>query len=128
MCSPNFVTGTTISRITTNKGFRSDAVMDAGPENIKEQGGAIAGRYAVRPHSCGIYSSLPVLYAASFVLSNVVRYKPAFWMGVVEGRTTGSSALAEAMCKLVERHFPNQILESIWQERFTYGGPEQIRI
>jgi YaaC-like Protein len=123
---PQFHVGYDQITCHSQHGFRSKAVATTDPEGIKVQQGAVAGRYAVRPHATGVYSALPVLYAASFVLSNVVRYKPAFWMDVVEGRATGSSALAEAMCNVVERHFPNQTLESVWQEQFTYGGPSYV--
>jgi hypothetical protein len=123
---PHFRDG--YEEVTRDKhpGFRANSADTDISKVVKEQRGAVAGRYAVRPHRIGIYSSLPALYAASFILSNVVRYKPAFWMGVVEGGISGSAALAESLCNLVDRHFPNQILETIWHERFTYGGPAYL--
>ncbi len=85
--------------------------------------GAIAGRYFVRPLDSGIHKSTPVLFVAMFILSNLVRYKPAFWMDVIEGRSSGSVSIAEALCNVFERRFPNDVLNMIWHESFTFGTP-----
>jgi hypothetical protein len=58
--------------------------------------------------------------------SNVVRYKPAFWMKVLDGTSTGAASIVEAFCNLVERRFPYEVLESIWNERFSFGGPAYL--
>jgi hypothetical protein len=91
-----------------------------------QQAGTIAGQYLVRPLGCGVYKSMPVFFAAMFILSNVVRYKPAFWMNVIEGSTTGSVSVAESLCNVFERRFPNDVLDSIWQESFTFGAPGYV--
>ena len=88
--------------------------------------GTVAGRYFVRPLSNSLHKSFSVLFAAMFVLSNVVRYKPAFWMGQLEGIQSGSASVAEALCNLAKRRLPNDALEGIWQEGFTYGTPAYV--
>jgi hypothetical protein len=90
------------------------------------QAGTIAGRYLVRPLRSGVHDSAPVLFAAMFILSNLVRYKPAFWMDVIEGRSSGSVSVAESLCDVFERRFPNDILDSMWHESFTFGAPGYI--
>lgn len=88
--------------------------------------GTIAGQYFVRPLSSGMHKSMPILFVAIFILSNVVRYKPAFWMDVIEGRTSGSISVAESLCNVFERRFPNDVLDAIWRESFTFGTPGYV--
>jgi hypothetical protein len=103
-------------------GFRKrDSGVDLAFAALEQ--GTIAGRYLVRPLPCGVHKSTSVLFAAMFVLSNVVRYKPAFWMDVIEGRTCGSVSVAESLCNVFERRFPNDVLDLIWHEKFTFGAP-----
>jgi hypothetical protein len=85
--------------------------------------GTIAGRYFVRPLGCGLHKSMPLLFAAMFILSNVVRYKPDFWMDIIDGRKTGSVSIAESLCNICERRFPSDVLSAIWHESFTFGAP-----
>lgn len=108
-------------------GFRSREPMTTPPADLFYiQDGAIAGRYLSRPHPSGVRSSLGAIYAAAFILGNVVRYKPAFWMEILEGDATGVAAIAEAFVNTSRRRFPNDTLQSIWRERFTYGGPAYL--
>jgi hypothetical protein len=107
-------------------GFRSRVKMSQKPTFGVEVRGAVAGNYFVCPHPSGFVKPLSVLYAAQFILSNVVRYKPVFWMRVLEGRTTGAAAIIEALCALVDRRFPCEVLGSIWNERFTFGSPGYV--
>lgn len=88
--------------------------------------GTVAGRYLVRPLDCGVHRSLSKLYAALFILSNVVRYKPAFWMRLIEGEHSGSSSIAEALCNCAKRRLPNDALEAIWKDDFVYGSPAYL--
>jgi len=88
--------------------------------------GTVAGDYLVRPLDCGIHRSLSKLYASLFILSNVVRYKPAFWMRLIEGERSGSSSIAEALCNCAKRRLPNDALEAIWKEDFVYGSPAYL--
>ena len=104
-------------------GFRSFAKLDEKPAFAAEVRGSIAGTYFVRRHATGLVQPLTVLYVAQFILSNVVRYKPAFWMSILDGTTTGAAAIVEAFCNLAERRFPCETLETIWHERFTFGSP-----
>jgi hypothetical protein len=88
--------------------------------------GTVAGLYFVRPLDCGIHKSFSVLYASMFILSNVVRYKPAFWMKAIEGEFSGSVSIAEALCNLAKRRLPNDALEAIGGEKFAYGAPAYL--
>lgn len=105
-------------------GYRKQDSADLGFATLEK--GTIAGRYLVRSLQAGIHASMPVMFAAMFILRNVVTYKPAFWMDVIEGRTSGSVSIAESLCNVFERRFPNDILESIWQESFTFGAPGYV--
>jgi hypothetical protein len=87
---------------------------------------SVAGEYFVRPHYCGVYTSTSVLFAASFIVSNIVRYKPAFWMTALQGADTGAAALVEMLCNIVDRRVSQDVLESIWGERFSFGGPSYL--
>jgi hypothetical protein len=107
-------------------GFRSRITLPQVPEFIKVVKGTIAGRYLVKPHPTGIYNTPSILYSGLFILSNVVRYKPAFWMRAIEGMTSGAVSIVEAFCNMAERRFPNDILELIWCEGFTYGTPTYL--
>ena len=91
------------------------------------QYGTVAGRYLVRRHSTGISHSASALFVSMFILSNVVRYKPSFWMKCVDDGNVGSLAIVEIMCKIFERRFPNDVLESIWNEKFSYGPPARFQ-
>jgi hypothetical protein len=102
-------------------GFCSEGSTTVVPEFINLQKATAAGRYLVRPHVSGIRGPTATIYAGLFILSNVVRYKPAFWMRVLEGEVAGSAAIVEAFCNLAKRRFPNDILGLIWSEDFTYG-------
>ncbi len=90
------------------------------------QDGTLAGKYFVRPLKCELKESFSVIFAAMFILSNVVRYKPAFWMQEIEGTESGSVSIAEALCNLAKRRLPNEILNLIWQEKFEYGTPGRL--
>jgi hypothetical protein len=87
------------------------------------QKGTIAGENFIRPLSCGLSNSVTVLFGALFIMSNVVRYKPAFWSKIIQGDETGSISIIEALCNTVKRRFPNDVLDLIWNERFEYGQP-----
>jgi hypothetical protein len=104
-------------------GYRATKPLNENPHFAAEECGAVAGRYYVRPTTAGIHSPMATLFISMFILGNVVRYKPSFWMGIINGNNSGSGFMAEALCNLFERHFPNQVLEHIWHERFTYGTP-----
>ena len=104
-------------------GFRSLEGIKELPKFCAIEKGTVAGEYLIRPLSCGFYKSFSVLYASMFILSIVVRYKPAFWMRVVEGEQSGSASIAAALCNIAKRRLPNDALEQIWQEDFTYATP-----
>jgi YaaC-like Protein len=87
------------------------------------QQGTVAGNYFIRPLPCGIYNTFVVMFAQLFILSNIVRYKPSFWMKVIEGNTTGSASMVADICKITKRRFPNEVLNIIWNEEFKYGTP-----
>jgi hypothetical protein len=105
------------------KGFISKGQMDLPLTFGSVQRGTVGGLYFIRPLECGLKESFSVIFAAMFILSNVVRYKPAFWMEQLEGNSSGSASLAEALCNLAKRRLPNEALNAIWHEEFTYGTP-----
>ncbi len=86
----------------------------------------IAGNYLIKPLDCGIHKSFSLIFATLFILSNVVRYKPSFWMKELEGRNSGSASIVEFLCNLSKRILPNDALESIWWEKFEYGTPIRL--
>lgn len=90
------------------------------------QHGTVAGTYLVRPLDWGLKHSLAVNFAALFILSNVVRYKPAFWMDTLEGHQSGAASMAEAFCNAARRRLPNDALNAIWHEEFSYGAPARL--
>jgi len=106
--------------------FLSNQTMTEKPSYLKLAKGAVAGIYLVKPHAVGIHSPLSVQYAALFILSNVVRYKPSFWMRVIEGEKTGAASIVEAFCNLSRRRFPSDILQLLWNEEFSFGTPGYI--
>ena len=123
---PEFLSG---YRFTDENGilsFRSLKPLSKEPRYGVLVKGAVAGSFYVRPHRTGIYKPITVFYALMFILSNIVRYKPAFWMDIIDGRTTGSFAIAEATTHIFARHFPNEVLEYFWHEPFTFGTPGYI--
>ncbi len=123
---PEFLSGFEEHRRHSQPGFRALAADAPAPTFGRVVRHSIAGEYFVRPHSCGIFSSTSVLFAASFILSNIVRYKPAFWMRVLQGADTGAAALVEMVYNVLERRFPQDVLESMWNERFTFGSPAYL--
>jgi hypothetical protein len=84
---------------------------------------SVSGTYFVKPHPCGVAAPLPVLFALAFVLSNIVRYKPSFWMRVLQGDSTGAAAVVESVCAVIERRFAHDALELLWGEPFSFGSP-----
>jgi hypothetical protein len=104
-------------------GFRSVSPMKEKPDFIRIVKGTVAGEYLVKPHLSGIYTTPAVLYAVLFILSNMVRYKPSFWMRVIEGEKTGAASIVEDFSTLAKRRFPHDVLELLWDEMFTFGTP-----
>jgi hypothetical protein len=107
----------------TGDGFVSCDPMDKYPPFLCIQEGTVAGIYLVRPLECGIYKSFPILFTTLYILSNVVRYKPTFWMKVIDGQTSGIISIVEAFCSIAKRRLPNDVLDAIWNESFKYGTP-----
>ncbi len=107
-------------------GFKSVKNLNEFPTFGVVKKGTVAGKYFVRPLDCGIHKSLSIFYASIFILSNVVRYKPAFWMRVIEGEHSGSASIVEALCNLAKRRVPNDVLEAVWQENFIYVTPAYV--
>jgi len=116
----------TFGEQVTARGFISKEPMDLPLTFGAVHEGTVGGRYFIRPLECGLKESFSVIFAAMFILSNVVRYKPAFWMEQLEGNSSGSASLAEALCNLAKRRLPNEALNAIWHEEFTYGTPGRL--
>lgn len=96
------------------------------PEYLSVVEGTVSGTYLVRRHPSGLASSMPVLFCAMFIIGNVVRYKPSFWMREIESSGSGTVALVEALCNLVKRRLTNDALEYVWREKFTYATPAYL--
>jgi hypothetical protein len=79
-------------------------------------------KYMIRPLDCGIHKSLSILFAALFILSNIVRYKPSFWMVEMNGISSGSVAIVEDLCNLALRRVPIDVLESMYNEEIFVRG------
>jgi hypothetical protein len=120
---PEFTEGFEEHRLHEQPGFRALSADSPPPTFGRIVRHSVAGEYFVRPHPCGIFNSTAVLFAASFIISNLVRYKPAFWMRVLQGADTGAAAFVEMVCNVIDRRFAQDVLESIWNERFTFGSP-----
>ena len=116
----------TFGEQVTARGFISKEPMDLPLTFGVVQKGTVGGRYFIRPLECGLKEPFSIIFAAMFILSNVVRYKPVFWMEQLEGNTSGSASLAEALCNLAKRRLPNEALNAIWQEEFEYGTPARV--
>jgi hypothetical protein len=120
---PEFLSGYESEQMHSRSGFKSTNPILKEPDFGFLTEGTFAGNYYVRPHSSGIHKSPTVLYATMYILSNVVRYKPAFWLDNLSGKNSGTFSLAEAITVLFARRFPKDILEHIWHEKFTFGTP-----
>ena len=94
----------------TAPGFLAIDVAEGAPEWVNLQSGAIAGTYLVRQLSCGVRTSGAVLFLGLFILSNIVRYKPAFWMKEIEGEESGAASIVDGFCSLARRKLPQDLL------------------
>ena len=112
-----------VERHGTARGYRSMEPVESIPDFIYVEAGTIAGSYLVRGLECGIRNPNILLFSGLFILSNVVRYKPEFWMREIVGQRSGSVSVVEAFSALARRRMPNALLEAIWGEEFTYGSP-----
>lgn len=120
---PQFGAGyETVSR-HDHPGFRSVTPQPTPPAFCVVERGTVAGQYLVLPHPSGVRNPLTIIYASLFILSMVVRYKPSFWMSVMESDETGSVSIVEAFCNSAKRRFPSDVLNQLWNERFTFGTP-----
>ena len=106
--------------------LRSNQPMDKLPAYVIEVHGTVAGAYMVRCLKCGFGKSASVVFGGLFIVGNLVRYKPDFWMKEIESAGSGGAAMVEAFCNFAQRRFPNDMLELIWRERFEYGVPARL--
>lgn len=116
---PEFAKGFAACDKHGHTGYIGKGLLDIG----RVESGTIAGSFFVKPHASGVYRTSSLMYAAMFILSTTVRYKPSFWMKMIQGNENGAISLIEVLCDAFTRRFPNEILELIWNERFTYGAP-----
>ncbi len=79
--------------------------------------------FLVARHPAGIAASTTTLYVSLYILGNLVRYKPGFWMQEMEGVRSGSVAIVEALLNVAKRRFTHDMLDLIWGERFTFRTP-----
>jgi len=121
---PEFDSGFVRNQLHDNSvGFSSTATLNSMPSFFRQIDGTVGGQYLVRPLDGGLASSPCILFAALFIIGNVVRYKPSLWMKEIEGEKSGSASVVEALCNLAKRRLPNDVLEGIWGEKFGYGTP-----
>ncbi len=107
--------------------FRTAAAQTDLPDTLALARHTIDGRFfLVTRHESGVCEPPSVIYVGLYILGNLVRYKPGFWMDVIEGRESGSAAIVEAFLGVAKRRFTNDVLEVIWGERFTYGSPAYL--
>lgn len=107
-------------------GFISTTTHNSMPSFFRQIDGTVGGRYLVRPLDGGLASSPCTLFAALFIIGNVVRYKPSLWMREIDGVKPGSASVVEALCNLAKRRLPNDVLEGIWGEKYSYGIPARL--
>lgn len=84
--------------------------------------GTIFGSYLIKPISGGLHDTTSAIYAAAYFLSDLVRYKPNILLDILEGHKDGSVAFINAFCHIAQRRFPNDILQHLWCEKFTFGN------
>jgi hypothetical protein len=111
------------SIVNNHPGFASSTPMTSFPSFCGYEKGTVSGKYLVRSLSDTINKSFTLIFLGLFILSNVVRYKPAFWMKEIEGHHSGSAPIIETFCNIAKHRLPNDALESIWWEKFKYGTP-----
>jgi hypothetical protein len=106
--------------------YVSNAALTSVPAYLAFEKGTVSGIHIVRRHPSGLAASMPVIFCALFIVGNIVRYKPSFWMREIESTGSGTVALVEALCNLAKRRLTNDALELIWQEKFTYATPAYL--
>lgn len=106
--------------------LRSKSPMNELPAYLRVIDGTVGGPHLVRCLDDSLVHSASTLFVGLFIASNLVRYKPRFWMTEIESNGTGAVAIVEAFCNVARRRFPNDILDSIWRERFEYGTPGRL--
>ena len=47
-------------------------------------------------------------------------------MKEIDGVRSGSASVVEALCNLAKRRLPNDVLEEMWGESFSYGSPARV--
>lgn len=106
--------------------LKSKSPMADFPEYLTIVEGTVAGKYLVRRSLVGLAESSTVLFVGLFIIGNLVRYKPSFWMKELESGGTGAATMVDAFCNVARRRFPNDIIELIWGESFDYGAPARL--
>lgn len=120
---PEFVTDYDESKKHDQPGFVAKTAPGALPASAHIERGAIAGKYLVKAHSSGLHKPASLLFAAQHILSNIARYKPVFWVDVIEGRSSGAAPIVERTSAISQRRFANDVLNRLWNENFTFGSP-----
>ena len=65
-------------------------------------------------------------YILLFILGEQVRYHQDFWGEMVQGEKSGTLGLLDVYLDIVKRRYPNEILNKLFGERFTYGMPARF--
>ncbi|MFT3732847.1 MAG: YaaC family protein [Hyphomicrobium sp.] len=93
----------------------------------------VGGRYIVGPAlnlSDGKkrrYVPRPIAdYAGMFILSDLVRYRPQFWVEVVRGDPRGNVGLVSLFVASCRRRFAHAMLNALYGERFSFGTAARL--
>jgi len=60
-------------------------------------------------------------YAGVFILSDLVRYRPQFWVDVVRGDPRGNIGLVSLYVTSCRRRFAHEMLNALYAEHFSFG-------
>lgn len=60
-------------------------------------------------------------YAGVFILADLVRYRPQFWVDVVRGDPRGNIGLVSLYVSSCRRRFAHDMLNALYAEQFTFG-------
>lgn len=107
---------------------RSAPHVQAWPEYLGIQKPSAGGRFLVGPTLQKSNGKPPRFltrevgdFAAVFILSDLVRYRPEFWIEVVRGDRRGNIGLISLFLSACRRRFPHFVLNGLYGEHFEFG-------
>ena len=78
--------------------------------------GLFKPRWYLVPRVKGLSSTFCLLFCGLHILSNTVRYKPAFWNEVLVGSDHGALPLIDKFCAIAEKRLVLDTLKHLWGE------------